>query len=115
MKQYVPNLYPGKIENIAHILGYTEFVLTGSQIGHILKQANINDPDPHATKWKRLQIALASCHNKAKNSTCVYNFIFHSLEPARYVGNKQDFNKRQEEIKDQLRLLGSVVRIKHRV
>src|SRR5690625_4689959 len=115
MKQHLKNLSPGQIEKIARILGDTEFGLNGGQVGHILKKANINDPAPRATKRTKHQIALASCHHKSKNSTCVYNFIFYSVEPDRYVSNKQEFNKRQEEIKDQLRLLGSVVRIKHRV
>ncbi|RNC85217.1 MAG: TIGR02391 family protein [Balneola sp.] len=106
MSSTPPYLTSGQVEKIAQILGNTEDGLTGSQIGQLLEQARIKDVDPNNTKWKRLYNAFANCQNKAGNSTCVFNFIHHALEPARYVGSKDVFEKRQEEINNVLAFVG---------
>ncbi|MFH5833748.1 TIGR02391 family protein [Halalkalibaculum sp. DA384] len=106
MSNSIPYLTSGQTEQIAKILGDTEEGLTGSQIGQLLSQARIKDVDPKNTKWKRLFNAFANCQNKAGNSTCVFNFIHYALEPSRYVGRKDVFKKRQEEINNVLAFVG---------
>lgn len=70
-----PYLISAQTEKLAQILGDTEEGLTGSQIGQLHSQARIKDVDANNTKWKRLYNAFSNCQNKAKNSTCVFNFI----------------------------------------
>lgn len=106
MPNSTPYLTSGQTEKIARILGDTEDGLTGSQIGQLLGQARIKDVDPNNTKWRRLYNAFAGCQNKDKNSICVFNFIHYALEPARYVGRKDVFEKRQEEINNVLAFVG---------
>lgn len=106
MSKSIPYLTSGQTEQIAKILGETEEGLTGSQISQLLGQARIEDVDPNNTKWKRLFNAFANCQNKAGKSTCVFNFIHYALEPSRYVGRKDVFKKRQEEINNVLAFVG---------
>ena len=42
----LPQLTPNQIEQIAHIMGDTNTGFTGSELGHLLAQCHIDDPDP---------------------------------------------------------------------
>ena len=51
------------LEAISKALGDTGGGLTGSEIGHYLRDSGIPDPAPTLTKWKRLYNAFAEDQN----------------------------------------------------
>jgi hypothetical protein len=79
-------LTAAELESLSKALADTVDGLTGSEIGRLLVQAKIEDPDPTMTKWKRLYNALVCAQNGARSATPTLNFIHHALAPARYVG-----------------------------
>lgn len=102
----VPAFTAGQLERLARALGNTQNGLTGFEIGQILRQARVVDVDPTNTKWKRLYNALVTCQNKSRRGDCVLNFVFHALEPARYVGSQDVFEARREEVNNVLAFRG---------
>ena len=56
------------LEGIAKILGDTNRGLTGSEIGHILQTAKLQDIDSSNTQWKRIYNAFAEFQNKHQTS-----------------------------------------------
>jgi uncharacterized protein (TIGR02391 family) len=102
----VPPFTGGQLERLAQALGRTDGGLTGSEIGHTLRQARIPDVDPTNTKWKRLYNAFVDCQNRSQRGDCVLNFIHHALQPARYVGAQALFESRREEINNVLAFNG---------
>ena len=71
----LPELTETQIEQIARIIGDTQGGLTGSEIGHILAQCHIDDPDPEMTKWKRLYNAFYDAVNKSRSTNIIFRFI----------------------------------------
>lgn len=96
----------GQLERLAQSLGDTYGGLTGSEIAHALAKSRIPDVDPTNTKWKRLYNAFASRQSTTGTGNCVVNFIHHALEPARYVGSKDVFEQRREEVNTVLAFRG---------
>ena len=101
-----PPFTEGQIERLAQALGETSRGLTGAEIEHTLRKARIPDVDPTNSKWKRLYNALASRQNASQSGVCVVNFIHHALEPARYVGKRDVFEQRREEVNNVLAFRG---------
>lgn len=80
------------IESLSKVLGETENGFTGTEIGKILYESNIDDIESLNTKWKRLNSALA---NKQVQDCCAKNvlvFIQNALNPARHYNNLEWFN-----------------------
>ena len=80
------------IESLSKVLGETESGFTGSEIGKILYESNIEDIESINTKWKRLNSALA---NKQEIDRCANNvvaFLQNALNPARHYDNLEWFN-----------------------
>jgi uncharacterized protein (TIGR02391 family) len=94
------------LEGIARILGDTNRGLTGSEIGHILQIAKLKDVDPSNTKWKRIYNSFADFQNKNQTSNNILNFIKLSMDPARYVGNKNLFDELRDELNQQMSFAG---------
>lgn len=88
----------GQLERLAQALGETYQGLTGPEIGHNLQKARIPDIDSTNTKWKRLYSAFAGQQSQTGTGNCIINFIYHALEPARYVGDAELFERRREEV-----------------
>lgn len=105
-RKSVPPFTGGQLERLAQALGETHGGLTGSEIGHALRQARIADVDPNNTKWKRLYNALVERQNRSRRGDCILNFIHHALEPARYVGAEDTFESRREEVNNVLAFNG---------
>jgi hypothetical protein len=63
------------LESICRIIGDTDKGLSGTEIGRILADCQIEDTDPGITKWKRLFNAFAGIQNRAKNSSHILKFI----------------------------------------
>lgn len=94
------------LENISKILGDTNKGLTGSEIGHLLVQSNIEDIDPVLTKWKRLYNAFVSYQNTNHCSNDILRFIQLALSPTKYVATPDLFNEKRNLINQQLSFIG---------
>lgn len=94
------------LEGIARILGDTNRGLTGSEIGHILQSAKLQDVDPSNTKWKRIYNAFAEFQNKYQTSNNILNFIKLSMDPSRYVGQRNLFDELRDELNQQISFVG---------
>lgn len=101
-----PTLTPGQLEQIAKVLGDTHTGLTGSEIGQLLSQARVKDVNPKQTKWRRLYNALARRHNMDGSADRTLAFIRYALDPARYMGQKEVFEKRRAGVNAVLAFVG---------
>ena len=97
---------PAILEGISQILGDTDNDLTGSEIHRFLLQAKIEDIDYSITKRKRLYNAFANFQNTQKCSNNILNFISLVLSPARYVNNKDEFERIRGLVNQQLAFVG---------
>lgn len=102
----LPVFSPGQLEAVCKALADTDTGLTGTEIGQVLQQCRIAEFDPQATKWRRLYGALAQRLNKDQHSNAVLNFITHSLDPARYGGKRDSFERRRREVNLPLAFVG---------
>jgi uncharacterized protein (TIGR02391 family) len=95
-----------QIQAICDVLGDTSEGLTGSEIGRLLAQSNIDDPLPGITKRDRLYQALSQ---KQKYDRCANNvlmFIHRAMDPIRYVDNRVLFDTRREKLNQVLIFIG---------
>ena len=99
---------PGQLQRICQVLADTNEGLTGSDIGHILRQVRVPDVDPTNTKWKRLFNALAKSQNRAQSGDRVLAFISTALEPARYQGDSATLEERRDQVNVTLLLYGGL-------
>ena len=88
----------GQLQAICKVLADTNEGLTGSEIGHILRQVRVPEVDPTNTKWKRLFNALAKSQNRNQSGDRVLAFISQALEPARYQGDSATFEERRDQV-----------------
>lgn len=98
------------IEAIAKILGDTVLGFTGSQIGQLLEECNIEDPMPGITKWRRLYEALLRQQNRDNCANNICAFIEHAMNPARYLDNQEKFFHFRYELNKILSFEGLCVR-----
>lgn len=75
-----------EIKSIAKALGDTSIGLTGSEIEYLLKQAKIQDIEPTATKWKRLDTAFFKKQNDTNTRADILEFIRQAMKPANFIG-----------------------------
>ena len=108
----LPQLTPNQIEQIARILGDTSTGFTGSELGHLLAQCRMDDPDYGLTKWKRLYNAFCAAVNGNGNGSTniVYQFIQHCMEPAQGLNNPDRYRWMQIELNQVLMLVGVEIR-----
>ncbi len=88
----------GELESICKVIADTSRGLSGSEIGHLLGQLRIADPDPTMTKWKRLYNALAGKQNQEQKRNCVLSFISKAMAPTRYVEQQELFEERRAKL-----------------
>ncbi|WP_312822727.1 hypothetical protein [Epilithonimonas sp.] len=84
-----PMFTPPVLESLCKTIGDTVDGLTGTEIGQILINSNIEDIDPYATKWKRLYAAFANWQNMNQCSNHILRFIQDALQPVRYVRKEE--------------------------
>ena len=97
--QQGPQPFPAaELESVCKALADTSAGLTGSEIGQVLRQIGVDDPDPMLTKWNRLFNALAGRQNRDQSCDRVLAFISHALAPARYCGQAPAFQARRAEV-----------------
>lgn len=99
-----------ELESICKIIADTSEGLTGSEIGQLLRQASIPDPDPTMTKWKRLYNALVGKQNRDQKGNCVLSFISRGMAPARYIGKSEVFAERRDRLNQILAFHGLTFR-----
>lgn len=88
----------GVIEQIAKVLGDTSQGFTGSEIGKLLRECNIRDPQPDITKWKRLFEALKQMQEMDCCANNVCAFIEHVMHPARHYSRQEWFSSTRYQI-----------------
>ena len=106
----IRGLQAGELEALCKALAETNDGLTGSEIGSMLAQSRNPDPEPTATKWRRLFAALAEAQNKQKTATPILNFVYHALAPARYVGHRGVLEHRRNTVNVVLAFAGVEMR-----
>lgn len=88
----------GQLQSICQVLADTNQGLSGSEIGHILRQVRVPDVDPTNSKRKRLFNALAKVQNRTRSGDRVLAFIRYALEPARYQGESATLEARRDDV-----------------
>lgn len=106
----IPCFEPSLLEAACKVLADTVNGLRGEEIGHILADMNLSDPDAGATKWKRLFNALALAQNKHQVGNHLLMFINRAMAPARYINTPEQFRWRQDGLNVALAFAGYAVR-----
>jgi uncharacterized protein (TIGR02391 family) len=101
-----PAFTAAQLESLCRCLADTDSGLTGTEIGHFLRQVKTADPDPTMTKWRRLYNALSARQNKDRHGGRTLAFIHASVDPARYSGKHTVFERRRQEINVSLAFVG---------
>jgi uncharacterized protein (TIGR02391 family) len=102
----VPAFDVATLEALCTVLGDTGDGLTGSEIGGLLRQCQIDDVAPGITKRHRLYEALAARQQRDGVANNVVAFVQATMHPARYVGKSHLFKERQARINAVLSLAG---------
>lgn len=102
----IERLDTATLEALCGVLGDTGGGLTGSEIGGLLRQCQIDDVAPGITKRHRLYAALAARQQRDGVANNVIAFVQAAMHPARYVGKSQLFTERQAGINAVLSLAG---------
>ena len=106
MANKYPKLEPHLLESICRTIADTKSGITGSEIGKILADTDIDDIDPLNTKWKRLYNAFVNWQNKKQCSNNILKFIQNALQPVRYIGKEEIFQYRRNEINKRISFIG---------
>ena len=72
------------LQSICDVLADTSDGLTGTEIFHILRGLEIDDPSPSLSKRHLLFTALSTRQNRDRCGTLVVAFIHAAMEPVRY-------------------------------
>lgn len=96
--QKVPPFNEQQLSSIAKILADSYGGLTGSEIGFLLQQVGMPDPDPTMTKWKRLYNAFVSFQNVRQFGNHVVVFINKAMNPVQYTSNPEVFASRRDQL-----------------
>lgn len=102
----IERLDTATLEALCGVLGDTGGGLTGSEIGGLLRQCQIDDVAPGITKRHRLYEALAARQQRDGVANNVLAFVQAAMHPARYVGKSQLFAERQAGLNAVLSLAG---------
>lgn len=106
---HIPCLDASVIEAACRVLGDTAHGLTGSEIGYVLAQMGVEDPDPGTTKWKRLFNAIVLQQNTHQVGNHLLMFINRAMAPARFVQKPEQFTVMQDDLNVALSLAGYAV------
>jgi uncharacterized protein (TIGR02391 family) len=106
----IPCFNASSLEAACKVLADTTTGLSGSEIGHILADMQLPDPDASGTKWKRLFNALAFAQNRHQVGNHLIMFITRALSPVRYVSHADLFSTRRDNLNVVLSFSGFVVR-----
>lgn len=94
-------------QEIAAVLGDTNNGLKGSDIGKLLHQLKMADPQPKASKQDRLTAAFVERHNlDSGDAKRIVTFITHAMEPVLYRDRLDLFALRQDRLNERLAFVG---------
>ena len=102
----VPPFDAQHLQSIAKILAETETGLTGSEIGYLLADCELPDPNPDMTKWKRLFNAFVEFQNRRHFGNRVVLFINRAMNPVQYTASPHVFASRRDQINTVLAFSG---------
>ena len=94
-KHKIPPFTAERMEAIARVLADTNDGLSGSEIANLLNQMDVEDVDPHNTKWKRLFNAFVAFHNKHRVGNHIVVFTTRAMDPAKYTSRPDLFEERR--------------------
>lgn len=94
------------LERICDVLADTSSGLTGSEIGKLLRHLNIDDLNPDMTKRVRLFEALRARQHADHAGNLVAAFIHEAMNPVRYTGNGDYFQRKRTELNEVLAFAG---------
>lgn len=99
-----------QLEAACKVLADTSNGLKGDEIGYVLADMGLADPDVGTTKWKRLFNALALAQNKHQVGNHLVMFINRAMDPVRYTSAPELFARRRDGLNVVLALCGYRVR-----
>jgi uncharacterized protein (TIGR02391 family) len=102
----IESIDEGVLERICDVLGDTSSGLTGSEIGRFLKGLEINDPIPGMTRRVRLFEALRARQRQDRCANLVIAFIQRVMEPVRYTGQSDYYERKRNELNEVLAFCG---------
>jgi len=102
----IPAFDETHLEQLCAALAETGTGLTGSEIGSLLMQLGIEDPQPTITKRKRLFVALCNRQRTDNCGNLVGQFIHKAMDPVRYTGNREQFDLRRSDLNQVLIFCG---------
>jgi len=106
----LPCFESSHVEAVCKVLGDTTRGLTGTELGHMLREVNAEDPSPLLSKWIRLYNAFAATQNKHGIGNHVILFINKAMAPARYTNNAELFEWRRDTLNVALAFAGYSIR-----
>src|SRR5580704_1091029 len=106
VRERIPPFPAERLEALCRVLADTESGLTGSEIGHLLAQIQVEDPDPELTKWKRLYNAFVAFQNREQLGNHVIVFITRAMDPAKYTADLGGFQQRRDRLNSILAFCG---------
>ncbi|MFA4987163.1 MAG: TIGR02391 family protein [Candidatus Brocadiia bacterium] len=98
-----------QLERICAVLAATSTGLTGSEIGKLLLDMGISDPEPTITKRLRLYEALKNRQQQDRCGNNVAAFIQQAMDPVRYTDRSEQFNRLRQELNRVLAFCGYLV------
>lgn len=99
----IPSFSREQVETLAKLLG--EFG-SGSEITETLKHCGLADNSGESTKWRRLFWVFNESQKRYQCADQLLCFIKSFLQPVRYVGRKDDFEARRQQLNSILAFLG---------
>jgi uncharacterized protein (TIGR02391 family) len=106
----IPPFNSSQLEAACKVLADTTNGLKGDEIGHILADMKVSDPDAGGTKWKRLFNALAQAQNKHQVGNHLIMFINRAMKPIRYTSAPELFAWRRNGLNVVLSFCGYNIR-----
>jgi len=94
----IPKLDENVLQEVCNFIGDTNSGLSGSEIGRLLSQSGIDDPEPTITKRVRLFEILKLKQEKDRCSNNVFAFIQRVIDPIRYTSNPDLFRERKDSL-----------------
>jgi uncharacterized protein (TIGR02391 family) len=105
----IPSFDETILRSICNVLADTADGLTGSEIGQLLRDSNIDDPLPGFTKRERLFEALDQKQRQDRCANNIFAFVHKAMNPVRYTQKAHVFENRRYELNKALAFAGLVL------
>lgn len=102
----LPQFDHALLQRLCDVLADTSTGLKGSEIGHILNQLGIADPQPSLTKRIRLFEALKDRQLSDRCGNLIVAFIHAAMKPVRFTGETQRFEETRHDLNQILAFAG---------